>query len=137
MVTALSKLLKPSISNDISPRPHLHFVEYANFWTFLESHPLVLMQFWSPRCPRSRNFAPIYDEAAKQLAFKTLPRPVTLAKYDDSTESQRQLRSGAEDGNRSGAGLSAHADAAGRRQLTKMLASPSLQLPELSFAVCV
>jgi hypothetical protein len=45
-----------------------------------------------------QELAPKYREAAAILATADLPRPVVLAKYDDSTDSQRRLRAGAEDG---------------------------------------
>jgi hypothetical protein len=49
------------------------------------------------RCGHCQELAPKYREAASLLAAADLPRPVVLAKYDDSTESQRRLRAGAED----------------------------------------
>jgi hypothetical protein len=55
----------------------------------------VEMMFCSGHC---QELAPKYREAAATLASADLPRPVVLAKYDDSTDSQRQLRAGAEDG---------------------------------------
>ena len=45
-----------------------------------------------------QELSPKYREAAAILATADLPRPVVLAKYDDSTDSQRRLRAGAEDG---------------------------------------
>jgi thiol-disulfide isomerase/thioredoxin len=49
------------------------------------------------RCGHCKELAPKYREAASLLATADLPRPVVLAKYDDSTDSQRRLRAGAED----------------------------------------
>ncbi len=101
----------------------VHVIEYEHFGRFLDRHPLVLMEFYAPWWWVSLNrefipftlifimilfvfdsghcqeLAPKYREAASILATADLPRPVVLAKYDDSTESQRRLRAGAEDGN--------------------------------------
>ena len=67
------------------------------------SMPMILtlrlvkcLDFGSGHC---QELAPKYREAASTLATADLPRPVVLAKYDDSTDSQRRLRGGAEDGN--------------------------------------
>ena len=49
------------------------------------------------RCGHCKELAPKYREAAAILEAADLPRPVVLAKYDDSTDSQRRLRAGAED----------------------------------------
>jgi hypothetical protein len=49
------------------------------------------------RCGHCQELAPKYREAASLLEAADLPRPVVLAKYDDSTDSQRRLRAGAED----------------------------------------
>lgn len=55
------------------------------------------MEFYAPWCGHCQDLAPKYREAAAILANADLPKPVVLAKYDDSTDSQRQLRAGAED----------------------------------------
>ncbi len=57
---------------------------------------MINFVFGSGHC---QELAPKYREAASILATADLPRPVVLAKYDDSTDSQRRLRGGAEDGN--------------------------------------
>ena len=49
------------------------------------------------RCGHCQELAPKYRKAAALLDDTDLPRKVVLAKYDDSTDSQRQLRAGAED----------------------------------------
>ncbi len=56
---------------------------------------LAIVGFGSGHC---QDLAPKYREAAAILSTADLPRPVVLAKYDDSTDSQRRLRAGAEDG---------------------------------------
>jgi thiol-disulfide isomerase/thioredoxin len=77
----------------------VHSVEYADFWTFLKNHPVVLMQFYSPLCDKCKDFAPKFEEAASQLIALHLGQPeIIFANYDDSTPSQRQLRAGAKDG---------------------------------------
>lgn len=79
------------------PNSKVHQLTYDNFWSFLDRHPLALVEFYAPWCGHCQQLAPNYREAAAILADEDLPTPVVFAKYDDSTDYQRQLRAGAPD----------------------------------------
>jgi len=73
----------------------VHALTFDNIHRFIERHPLILMEFYAPWCGHCQQLAPNYREAAALLSNADLPTPVTFAKYDDSTEYNRQLRAGA------------------------------------------
>ncbi|MEL7063022.1 MAG: thioredoxin [Bacteroidota bacterium] len=48
-----------------------------NFDSTLQSHPLVLVDFWAPWCPPCQRIAPIIDELANDYAGS-----ITIGKLD-------------------------------------------------------
>ncbi len=84
-----------SLDMDEPKDSQVQSVVRQDFQDFISKHSLVLMEFYAPWSGQSRLFAPKYRQTAATLASSSLPRPVVLAKYDDSTEEQRKLRAGA------------------------------------------
>lgn len=84
------------------PDSKVHVVNYDTFNRFINNkhHPLVLMEFYAPWCGHCQHLAPIFREAAKEIAAADstdFPVPVIFAKYNDGDEYNRQLRGGAAD----------------------------------------
>lgn len=84
------------------PDSKVHVVNYDTFNRFINNkhHPLVLMEFYAPWCGHCQHLAPIFREAAKEIAAADstdFPVPVLFAKYNDGDEYNRQLRGGAPD----------------------------------------
>ena len=85
-------------SDTIEPgHSKVNVLTYNNFDRFIGSHELVLMEFYAPWCGHCQQLAPHYRAAAAELTTMDLPRPISLAKYDDGDEYNRQLRAGAPD----------------------------------------
>jgi len=73
----------------------VNVLTYNNFKRFMKKNPLVLMEFYAPWCGHCKQLAEPYRHAAAELAEMDLPRPVKLAKMDDSDDTNRRLRAGA------------------------------------------
>lgn len=68
---------------------------------FIESHPLVLVEFYAPWCGHCQELAPDFREAAKELSkpsnkFGELKTPVKLAKMDNADVYNQPYQAGAE-----------------------------------------
>lgn len=79
------------------PNSKVHVLTFDTIHRFIERHPLILMEFYAPWCGHCQQLAPNFREAAAVVSTMDLPTPVVFAKYDDSTEYNRQLRAGAPD----------------------------------------
>ena len=59
----------------------VHTLTKANFSSFVNSHPYVLVEFYAPWCGHCKELAPAWAEAAGRLKSK-----VALAKVDATEE---------------------------------------------------
>lgn len=72
----------------------VHVLRYGTLNRFIKKNDLSIIEFYAPWCGHCVHLAPVYREAAAQIAEMDLPFRVGFGKVDDTDEWNQQLKAG-------------------------------------------
>ncbi len=77
-------ILEGSMANSPAPTGKVAELTDDTFKDFVTSHEITMVTFYSRTCPHCKNFAPLFDAAAADIA--ALGRPYHFARIDVSSQ---------------------------------------------------
>lgn len=75
---------------------HVHVVDKNTIDDFLQTHQLMLLEFYASWCGHCQQLAPAFREAANAVSQMDLPMPIHFVKFDDGDEYNKDYAAGSE-----------------------------------------
>ena len=87
-ILLLSLLTLLVTSSDFDTFEHVLRLTTDNFSEQLAKHEQIMVMFYKPACPHSRNFGPEYNDAAEELKTSNNPIPLAIINIDEKKSFQ-------------------------------------------------